>query len=346
MHLEIELTSKNPSILISGATGLVGAHLTATLALQGQSVRALRRGNSNMQAVKEVFSFYTDAYENLFNQIEWVEADILDVPALSTVFEGIKQVYHCAATVSFAKKDYETMRKVNIEGTANMVNLAMEFGVGKFCHVSSIATIDKNESSNVITETNEWNPENNNYSYAITKYGAEMEVWRATQEGLKVVIVNPGVILGSGFWHHNTGKFFPMSDKGLKFYTEGTTGFVGVQDVVRAMIALMQSNINNERFIVVSENWSFKTLFETISKYLGTNPPTVNVQPWMAEMAWRWDTLKSIILGNEPTFTKHAARASLQKYNYSSQKINEKLVFEFEKMDKVVEEIAKDFRKP
>lgn len=296
-----------------------------------------------MQEVKKVFSFYTDDFETLFNQIEWVEADLLDVPALSTAFQNIKQVYHCAATVSFAKKDYETMRKVNIEGTANMVNLAMEFGVEKFCHVSSIATIDKNESSNVITETNEWNPENNNYGYAITKYGAEMEVWRATQEGLKVVIVNPGVILGSGFWHHNTGKFFPMSDKGLKFYTEGTTGFVGVKDVVKAMITLMQSDIYNERFILVSENWRFKDLFESIAKHLGTKPPTINVKPWMAELAWRWDGLKSMISGNEPTFTKHAARASLQKFNYSSQKIQEKLAFEFEKMDKVIEEIVKDF---
>jgi len=197
-------------ILVTGGTGLVGAHLLYQLALTNDKIRAIHRKNSNLKAVENVFSYYTNDYKKQFKKIEWIEADIIDVSSLEKAFKNITYVYHCAAIVSFDKKDYQQMRKVNIEGTANIVNFSLAHNIQKFCFVSSIATIEKKahlpssqreETTQLIDETDEWNTETNNYGYAITKYGAEMEVWRATQEGLDVVIVNPGVILGSGFWH-------------------------------------------------------------------------------------------------------------------------------------------------
>ena len=204
-------------ILVTGGTGLVGAHLLYQLSLENKTIKAIYRASSNIESVKRVFSYYTDNFEFLFNKIKWIEADITDIVTLEKAFENVTKVYHSAALISFNPNDYRAMRKVNIHGTANLVNLCIDKKIEKLCFVSSIATVDKDPNSKIIDETNEWNYENNNYGYAITKYGAEMEVWRATQEGVDVVIVNPGIILGGGFWKNGSGAIFDKVYKGLKY---------------------------------------------------------------------------------------------------------------------------------
>ena len=324
--------NKTPNILVTGGTGLVGSHLLVKLALQGKSIRALHRKSSDLEKVKRVFSYYSDDFESLFTTIKWIEGDITDVPSLEPVFQDIAQVYHCAAIVSFRKKDEDLMRKNNIEGTANMVNLSLVNNVQKFCYVSSIATLDKNEEKELIDESNEWNPENNNYDYAISKYGGEMEVWRGSQEGLPVVIVNPGVILGAGFWEHNTGRFFTNAANSFKYYTTGKTAFVGVQDVVKSMTQLMESEIVNQNYILVSENATFQYVMTEIAKVLDTKPPTKKVTPFMAEIAWRLAGLYAFFTGEQPMITKHSSKAAQQVYSYSAAKIQKELGFEFESL--------------
>ncbi len=333
-------------ILITGATGLVGSHLLYLLISKGESVRAIYRKNSNLDAVKNVFSYYTKEYEALFNKIEWFEADITDVPSLKNAFSNINFVYHCAAIVSFDKRDYFTMRKTNIEGTANMVNLSIANKITKFCYVSSIATIEKStKKDELITETNEWNTETNNYGYAITKYGAEMEVWRASQEGLDVVMVNPGVILGAGFWHSGPGELFTKAYNNFKFYTEGVTGFVSVKDVAKAMLLLMKSEIKNERFILVSANISFKEVFIKMADAFSSKPPTIKVGKTLSNIAWRLEWFKSLLTGKSPMITKHSASASLSTYRYSAKKIEKALNFEFENIEITIKDVATCFLK-
>ena len=341
-------------ILVTGGTGLVGSHLLYQLSLTENKICAIHRKNSNLKAVENVFSYYTDEYKKYFDKIEWIEADVTDVPSLEKAFKNITKVYHCAAIVSFDKRDYQQMRKVNIEGTANMINLAIANNIDKFCFVSSIATMEKKalipssqekETTQLIDETNEWNSETNNYGYAITKYGAEMEVWRATQEGLDVVIVNPGVILGSGFWHSGPGELFTKFYNEFKFYTEGTTGFIAVKDVAKAMIKLMNSNIINERFILVAENKSFKELFFLIADAFHKKRPSIKVTKTLSAIAWRLEAIKSFITRKSPLITKHSASASLSKYQYSSNKIIKAIDFKFEELDNTVKDVCKDFLK-
>ena len=245
-------------ILVTGGTGLVGAHLLVRLTQENERVRAIYRTLESIENAKKVFSYYKNIPVDLFSKIEWIQADITQVPSMIIAFKNVKKVYHCAAIISFDPKDYIEMRKVNIHGTAIIVNLAIDANIDKLCFVSSIATIGNDPKKKRATEENEWIGNEINNGYAITKYGAEMEVWRASQEGVNVVVVNPGVILGSGFWHSGSGKMFSQVFKGLPFYSEGVTGFVGVKDVINCMVKLMESNYKNERFIVVSENKSFK----------------------------------------------------------------------------------------
>ncbi|APG66471.1 NAD-dependent epimerase [Tenacibaculum todarodis] len=330
-------------ILVTGGTGLVGAHLLYHLTLNDDKIRAIYRSENTLEKVKEVFSFYTSEVTKHFSKIEWIKADITDIPSMIPAFINIKKVYHCAALVSFNPKDYREMRKVNIHGTAIIVNLAIDAKVDKLCFVGSIAAVGNAINGEIITEENEWNDEDDNHGYAITKFGAEMEVWRASQEGVDVVIVNPGVILGSGFWNTGSSKLFTQIYNGFKFYTEGITGFVGVQDVVKAMTLLMNSEVKNERFILVSENKSFKDIFFSIADAFDKKHPSKKIKPWQTAIFWRVAWVISKFTGKEPLLTKHSAKSAHGISYYSAEKITKTLNFSFEKIETVVKRVAKNY---
>jgi len=332
-------------ILVTGGTGLVGSHLLYHLLLENDTVKAIHQKTSDLKAVKNVFSYYTSDFENIYNRINWVEADLSNIPMLENAFQSVDKVYHCAALVSLNPADYKKMRKVNIDGTTNIVNFCISKAVKKLCFVSSIAAVEKNTTDLPTDESENWNTSIQKSGYSITKYGAEMEVWRASQEGVDVVIVNPGVILGSGFWQKGTGKMFSQVQKGLKFYTEGVNGFVGVKDVVQIMIKLMASNIINERFILVSQNLSFKDVFFQIADSLNKKRPSFRVTPFLSQIAWRLDVLKSKFTGKAPLMNKETAKTILSKEYYSSQKIQSALNYEFEIINKTIKSTCNDFLK-
>ena len=329
-------------ILVTGGTGLVGAHLLYHLTQKNDRIRAIYRTDEKREHVKKIFSYYTDDIKQLFAKIEWVKADITEVPSLEPVFKNIATVYHCAALVSFNPRDYKKMRQVNIDGTANMINLSINNKINKFCFVSSIAAIGNAINGKPINEQNEWSDASDN-CYSITKYGAEMEVWRGSQEGLDIIIVNPGIILGSGFLNEGSGKLFTKINNGLKFYTEGVTGFIGVKDVVKAMVLLMNSDINNERFILVSENKSFKDILFAIADGLHKKRPYIKIGEFTSAILWRIDWLLTLITPKEPLLTKNSAKSSHSKSFYSSKKIKEKTGFEFELIDNVINGVCTKF---
>lgn len=332
-------------ILVTGGTGLVGSHLLYQLSLENDAIKAIHRKNSDLRAVKNVFSFFSSDYENLFQKIDWVEADITDIISLEEAFKDVTEVYHSAALVSFNSKDYRAMDEINVEGTSNIVNFCIANKVKKLCFVSSIATIEKSVTSQMMDETDEWNMEKVSYGYAMTKYASEMEVWRASQEGVPVVIVNPGVILGAGYWHQGTGAIFSKIDKGFKFYTEGVTGFVSVNDVVKAMLLLMKSDIVNQRYILVAENSSFKEVFYQIAQNFGKKPPSVKVTKLMSAIGWRIEKLKSAFTNIPPALTKHSAKSIHEKRYYSSEKIKKELNFNFETIPETIENVCEIFNR-
>lgn len=331
-------------ILVTGGTGLVGAHLLYFLTQENDMVLATYRTKAKLKNVKKVFSFYTNNIEKHFSKINWVKADITDVTLLENVFSlnNISQIYHCAALVSFTPKDYHKMRQINIDGTANLINFSIENNIDKFCFVSSIAAIGDAVNSQPISEENEWNDQAQKSGYSITKFGAEMEVWRGSQEGLDVIIVNPGVILGAGFTQ-GSSKIFTQIKNGFNFYTEGSTGFIGVQDVVQSMIKLMQSNITNERFILVSENKTFKEVFFAIADEFDVKRPSIKIGKIATSFFWRFDWFLTKLTRKEPLLTKNAARSSHKKEKYTSKKIISNLGIEFKSINNVIKKTCKQF---
>lgn len=332
-------------ILVTGATGLVGSHLLYKLIVKGNKVRAIYRRPKKLDTVKHVFSYYSDSANDLFNAIEWVKADINDISAMELAFKNVDYVYHCAALVSFEPDKFEILKKVNIEGTANVVNLCLDFKVKKLCYVSSVAALGTPiNADDFADEETPWNKELDHSVYALTKYGAEMEVWRGINEGLSAVIVNPGVIIGPGFWDGGgSSRLFKQVYNGLKYYTKGTTGFVGIWDVVIPMLLLMEGNTKNERFVLVSENLSFETFFNDTAIALNTKPPTKHIKPWMLEIAWRLDWLRFKVTGKRRRLSKQMAKSVVNISNFNNRKVQNELQYHFSPISDTITEVAKLF---
>ncbi|WP_445734351.1 NAD-dependent epimerase/dehydratase family protein [Mariniflexile sp.] len=327
-------------VLVTGGTGLVGAHLLYKLVGNNEKVRAIYRNERKLQQVKDVFGTYTSNYKVLFESIEWVQADILDIPALTEAFKDVLYVYHCAAFVSFEPDKYHLLRKTNIEGTANIVNLCISNTIKKLCYVSSVATLGTPLKNEAITEETNWNPEEDNNVYAITKYGAEMEVWRGTQEGLNMVMVNPGVILGAGIWKYGTGSLFKRAHNGLKYYTSGTVALVSVEDVVTAMVALMKSDITNERYVLVAENWTYKQFLQTLAASVKANPPKKMASRLLLNIAWRLDWLAHKLMGKRRQLTKQLAHSLTTESHYSNDKLKSVINYNFKDVKDTILEVG------
>ncbi|WP_395059069.1 NAD-dependent epimerase/dehydratase family protein [Flavobacterium sp.] len=319
-------------VLVTGATGLVGSHLVLHLLEQSQMVKALFRNENGKQKVKSVFEYYNK--QELFGKIHWCQADILDIPSLEIAFQDINYVYHCAALISFDPKDEGNLRKTNIEGTQNIISFCIDFKIKKLCYVSSIAALgDLAPNENIVTEESEWNPEIQHSDYAISKYGAEMEVWRAQQEGLDVIIVNPGVILGPLFWIEGSGEIYEKVKNELPFYTKGSTGFISVNDVVSILSLLMQSNITGEKFILISENKTYQELVFAIAETLKIKKPKLYVGKLLTSFAWRADWFLATFFRKKRILTNDLASALHSKDVYSNEKTIKRLGYKFLEVD-------------
>jgi dihydroflavonol-4-reductase len=334
-------------ILVTGGTGLVGSHLLYKLMSNGETVRAIYRRKHTLELVKRVFAYYAEDFETLFSKIDWVDADITDVPKLAEAFKNINYVYHCAAFVSFEPDKYHQLRKINIEGTANVVNLCVANAVKKLCYVSSIAAIGHHtNTAELITEETHWNPEDDNSVYAITKYGAEIEVWRGTQEGVDAVVVNPGIIVGPGYWKSGgSGSLIKKIYKGFPYYTNGVTGYIGVDDVVNAMYQLLQSDYKNERYILVSENLSFKIFQEKVSRALNVIPAKKEATSVVLAIGWRLDWLNHKVFGKRRKLSKQMATSARSISLYDSSKLKAALNFEFQSLDDCIKNVGQLFLK-
>ena len=336
-------------ILVTGGTGFLGAHLLCTLLQQGESIRAIRRRSSSMNEFNLIVSsrfrsLKDKERDKLLSQIEWTEADLLDIPSLEAALSGIKRVYHAAAMVSFVPKHVDQMMEINVTGTANLVNLCLDYGVEKFCYASSIAALGRTESGKQMDEKSTWEDSPLNSNYALSKYRAELEVWRAAEEGLNVVVVNPGVILGTGNWKKGSCRMLATAARKLPMYTEGVNGYVDVLDVAKAMINLMGSEISHERFVLVSANLSFKELFHLVNKHTGNADPKIKAPQWLTALGWMGDKMRSALLGKDPLITRETVRALHNRFYYKAEKIQQQTGFSFTPVETTIEQAIAEWK--
>lgn len=328
-------------IFITGGTGLLGSHLLFQLTESSVHLRAIYRNEKKLENVRRVFNYYDPIHgESRFKKIEWVNCDILDVVTLFEIMKDCSHVYHCAAIVSFQRKDYFKLMKINRQGTSNIVNCCLELGVKKLCYVSSTAAIG-GQGETVISEKSKWKQSSTTSGYSISKYSAEKEVWRGIEEGLDAVIVNPCVIIGAGDWNESSLTIFRSINKGLKFYTNGANAFIDARDVVNVMVHLMNSEIKNERYLCIGENSTFKNLFDHIATTLNKKKVSILVKPWMAGLTWRVTWFFSKITGQETTITKETARSAFNNTSYDGSKIKKVFDIKFRTIDEMVSNAVK-----
>lgn len=320
-------------IFVTGGTGLVGAHLLFELTKAGKKVKALKRETSNLNQVLKTFSYYTKTPQELFDKIEWVNGDILDYFSLEKILAGVTEIYHCAAIVSFDSKERQKMISNNVEGTRNLVDAAIENGVKKLCHVSSIAALGKLQNGDAINEETNWVPSKKNSGYSESKFFSETEIWRGMEEGLDAVIVNPSIIFGPAKWESGSAKIFKTVWDGMKFYTKGVTGFVDVHDVVRPMLLLMnESNFEkckNQRFLLSAENLSYQSVFSQIATALNQPAPTIWANDFLLAFVWRAASLISLITQKPAFITKEAASGRNQLNKFDGSKITQMLSYSY-----------------
>jgi nucleoside-diphosphate-sugar epimerase len=327
-------------ILVTGGTGLLGSHLLLELVRDHQEVVALKRPSSDLAEVRKVFGYYTNEAEELFRLIDWVDADLLDDVQLEHLMLDVDQVYHCAAKVSFQPRDAATMIAFNQASTRAVVNASLAAGVKRFMFVSSSSTIGRPPEGQAATESLIYAAGKTNTSYSLSKFKAEMEVWRGVEEGLPAVIVNPVIILGPGFWGRGSSALFRNVASGLKFTSPGLNGFVGVYDVVDAMVRLMETDVTGERYILSAGDLRFMTLLEMMATSLGEPRQFRAASPRMLKTLARLDSARGFITGRR-TLTAEQAKAAFKRNKFSADKIKEAIGFSFTPLDEVVERICR-----
>ncbi|MEO6583713.1 MAG: NAD-dependent epimerase/dehydratase family protein [Ferruginibacter sp.] len=312
-------------ILVTGAAGLVGSELIAQLSGQGEQIRAL----------------YNKTKPEILAGVEYTCCSVLDIIGLQEAMQHVDEVYHCAGLVSFTKGDTELLYKINVEGTANIVNVALEGGVAKLVHISSVAAIGRLRDGTV-NEAMQWTPETSNSQYGKTKYLGELEVWRGIAEGLQATIVNPSIILGNGNWQDGSTGIFKSAYNEFPWYTDGVSGFVDVRDVAKAMMLLMHSDISGERFILSAHNKTYREVFSKIAEAFQKKPPVKKVTPLIAALVWRLQALKSLFTNSKPLLTKETAATALAKVQYDNSKLLRMLPsFSYRAFDETIEDTCR-----
>ena len=320
------------TVFVSGATGFLGSYICRYLIDQGYSVVGLKRHTSSMQLV-----------EDIHDRINWAVGDILDIPFLEETLSGVDAVIHAAAMISFKPSERETMMKVNVEGTSNMVNVCLALNISRFIQISSIAAIGRNKYQPKIDESISWGNSDLNSHYAISKFKSECEVWRGMEEGLNAAILNPSVIIGAGDWNSGSCLLVKQVADGLSFYPIGETGFVDVRDVARASIGLMESSIHGERYIVNGFNTSYRIFFQQMASRLGVNPPKREAKQWMLRSISYMLAFISVFTRKSPLVTKEIIRNVSSKFEYSNKKIIQDLAFTFTDSDVTIQQTADSY---
>ena len=321
-------------VLLTGGTGFLGAYIIKNLVEKGVAVRAIRRSDTTpFFMAKEI----SDA-------VEWMNGDVLDVVSLEEAMQGVKAVIHSAAVVSFHQRLRQQMYQTNIEGTANVVNAAIENGVPRLLHISSVAAIGRTSKNEKVSEEKKWEDVKSNTHYALSKRLAEMEVWRGFAEGLQGAILNPSTILGFGDWHQSSCAIFKSAYKSFPWYTTGVNGFVGVEDVAEAAVQILQSEVHQKRFIVSAGNWSFQQLLNSMADGFGKPHPHRLATPFLGELAWRIEGMKSLFRDGKPLLTKESARVAHSKTEFDNSALLKVLpTFTYTPLEKVIQDACEKY---
>lgn len=326
-------------IFVTGGTGLLGSHLLFYLIKSNSSlpIRATYRSKHKIKEVEFLFKYLNkiESTELSPSVIEWVQCDLLNFNELSKLMVGTVNVFHCAAKVSFYRSDFNACMKQNVVVTRNIVNICLELSVEKLCYVSSTAAIGDNKDG-ITNEKFKWTLNKSTSGYSISKYKAELEVWRGINEGLKAIVINPCVILGAGNWNSSSLSIFKTLSDGLKYYPPGSNAIVDARDVACCLIKMMNSTVHAEKFLCVGHNIKYQELFDNISDQLHVKKPNIKVSFGVAKLVAQFIEILQFYKSNKSGISKEMVQTSYRTITYDNSKIRKFLDIEFKPFEDTI----------
>jgi len=251
-------------ILVTGATGLVGGNLTRLLVQKlGEQVKVLVRPSSNTLALDDL-------------DVERVGGDITDPASLVKAMEGCNRVYHAAAVVSMWNGLLDAMRRINVQGTANVMQAAMSAGVDRVVHVSTNGVIGMRSRENPSDENVPFDYNQYRNAYSLTKREAHDLALEFAGKGLDVVIGCPTYMFGAWDVRPTSGTMILESVAGkMLFYPPGGNNVVDVLDVCNGLIAACEKGKTGEAYLLANENGNltYKEIFTLIAQVVGGRKP-------------------------------------------------------------------------
>jgi dihydroflavonol-4-reductase len=293
-------------VLVVGASGHLGAHLTRELLANGREVRALVRPSSDIRSLRGL-------------DLEIVRGDVTDPASLARAMRGCRHVYHLGAPTSLEPGIFRTI----LAGTRHVLEQALSIGVERVVYTSSIVTIGYTSSPAIILDerSNALTPAS---KYHVAKWHAErLALDFSTQSGLPVIVVNPSAIVGP-LDFRVTPSDAPIQrclDRGLPVFFRGGLTVAHAQDVARGHLLAMEKGIPGQRYILGGDNITIQDYFGLISELCGRRGPTLGLPQWiMLGLGCGFSLLQWINRSRVP-FTYDQAKHSLCKYGwYSSEK--------------------------
>ena len=280
--------SSGPKILVTGAAGFLGSHLTRRLVARGADVRVLLRPSSNNRAIADL-------------PLEYLTGDLRDVASLDRAMAGVQRVFHVAADYRLWSKRSQDIYDSNVGGTKNLLDVAKRAGVEQFVYTSTVATIavDRPEHPNEFTDAK---LEEMVGHYKRSKWLAEKEVLQAAQHGFPAIVAMPTTPVGPWDWKPTpTGKIILDFLNGkMPGYVETGLNFVGVEECAAGHILIAEKGIAGERYLLGGENLTLKAMLDLLAEMTGLPAPTLKIPHAVALGVAYAETAFSRLIGREP----------------------------------------------
>ncbi len=248
------------TILVTGGSGFIGHNLTKVLISKGYKVKVLVRQNSNLKYLRNL-------------DIEFCFGDLNDKNTLYRAIKNRDTVFHTAAVIAMWKGKEKQQYQTNVIGTRNICEVALDSGIKKFIHTSSVATLGWKNNYTLIDELSEYNwGEKLIYNY--TKFLAEKEVLLTVAKGLPAVIVNPSIVIGPGDYNFHGGALIKrLKNKTIPFYLDGGINISFIDDIINGHINAALYGKIGERYILGGNNLTIKDALYKIAEIIGVTPP-------------------------------------------------------------------------
>jgi len=322
---------RQKTVLITGATGLLGQQVLKSLLASDFKVYAVKRANSIIPIESK--------------EVNWIEIDSTEDNLFRLIPDPIDYVIHAAALVSYKKSDQVKISQINTEWTYKLAENAKKAEVRKFIFVSSISALGKKSSDDFIDEMTPKSEDEFLTNYGKSKRQAEEALWQLSENGLPIIIFNPSVIIGPAKRYQSSAQLLAYVSDQKPFYTKGIINYIDVRDLAEIMVGSLEDEIYNEQFVLNSGSISYHDFFRSIAKQLNVKAPYIGVPKFMVIIGAVMENLISKLKGKPATLTLETAKMAGNKKIYNAEKAKKTFDVNYRTLEQTIEWTVNEMQK-